>query len=127
MASQMYTLHSFLLSVFCNICVCRIYILLYHLGGLIPLPISVVCFCLQDLIQSALQDIVSAEFRKLNESSQNEDTRSSTSVPEVNDMLWEYDDLESAYQGDCEDIMIEMQRIFYEDLSQNQLQEVRHG
>lgn len=31
------------------------------------------------------------------------------------DTLWEYDGLQNAYQGDCEEIMLEMQKIFYED------------
>jgi hypothetical protein len=31
-------------------------------------------------------------------------------------MLWEYDGLHDAYQGECEEILLEMQKIFYEDL-----------
>lgn len=73
--------------------------------------------CLQDLIKSAFQDIVSAELEKIKESSLDENVRSSTSVPEANDMLWEYDGLTNVYQGDCEEILLEMQRIFYEDLT----------
>lgn len=30
-------------------------------------------------------------------------------------MLWEYDGLHNVYQGECEEILLEMQRIFYED------------
>ncbi|XP_048441366.1 uncharacterized protein LOC103931996 isoform X1 [Pyrus x bretschneideri] len=70
-----------------------------------------------DLIKSAFQDIVSAELEKIKESSLDENVRSSTSVPEANDMLWEYDGLTNVYQGDCEEILLEMQRIFYEDLT----------
>ncbi|XP_070664045.1 uncharacterized protein [Malus domestica] len=62
-------------------------------------------------------DIVSAELEKIKESSLDENVRSSTSVPEANDMLWEYDGLTNVYQGDCEEILLEMQRIFYEDLT----------
>ncbi|XP_048441378.1 uncharacterized protein LOC103942681 [Pyrus x bretschneideri] len=71
----------------------------------------------KDLIKSAFQDIVSAELEKIKESSLDENVRSSTSVPEANDMLWEYDGLTNVYQGDCEEILLEMQRIFYEDLT----------
>ncbi|CAN6558782.1 unnamed protein product [Malus baccata var. baccata] len=70
-----------------------------------------------DLIKSAFQDIVSAELEKIKESSLDENVRSSTSVPEANDMLWEYDGLTNVYQGDCEEILLEMQRIFYEDMT----------
>ncbi|KAK9951268.1 hypothetical protein M0R45_006723 [Rubus argutus] len=62
-----------------------------------------------EFIKSAFQDIVSAEFEKLKDSSLNDNIG--------NDVLWEYDDLKTAYQGDCEDILLEMQTIFYEDLS----------
>ncbi|XP_068338806.1 uncharacterized protein [Pyrus communis] len=51
-----------------------------------------------DLIKSAFQDIVSAELEKIKESSLDENVRSSTSVPEANDMLWEYDGLTNVYQ-----------------------------
>lgn len=40
----------------------------------------------------------------------------SSPTAEPNDILWEYDGLHSAYQGECEEILLEMQRIFYEDL-----------
>ena len=35
---------------------------------------------------------------------------------EVDDALWQYDGLHTAYQGECEEILLEMQMIFYEDL-----------
>ncbi|KAK7351940.1 hypothetical protein VNO77_11727 [Canavalia gladiata] len=44
------------------------------------------------------QDIVSDEFNKMN----------------TDDLLWE--DPLTSYQGECQDILLEMQRIFYEDL-----------
>ena len=34
----------------------------------------------------------------------------------TDDMIWEYDGLHTAYQGDCEEMLLEMQRLFYEDL-----------
>ncbi|KAL8170272.1 hypothetical protein V2J09_022076 [Rumex salicifolius] len=65
----------------------------------------------KEFVKSAFQNIVSDEMRKIKDSSSNED------IPTVaDDMLWEYDGLHTAYQGDCEDILLEMQRIFYEDL-----------
>lgn len=49
-------------------------------------------------LQSALQGIVSDELTKINH----------------DDLLWEYDGLHS--QPECEDILLEMQNIFYQDL-----------
>ena len=40
-----------------------------------------------------------------------------TSDSEFDDILWEYDFVHTTYQGECEDILLEMQRIFYEDLN----------
>lgn len=71
---------------------------------------------MQDLIKSAFQDIVSAELGKIKDSSLDDNTRISKSVPEGNDVLWEYEGLTDAYQGDCEEMLLEMQRIFYQDL-----------
>ncbi|KAI9178057.1 hypothetical protein LWI28_022200 [Acer negundo] len=74
----------------------------------------------KDLIKSAFQDIVSDELKKINNSSSNDSLKTSSPAPapapEADDMLWEYDGLRSAYQGDCEEILLEMQMIFYEDL-----------
>lgn len=42
-----------------------------------------------------------------------ENSKKSTSASETDDMLWEYDG--NTYDGECEEIMLEMQRIFYED------------
>lgn len=39
------------------------------------------------------------------------------SAPEAEDVLWEYDGLQDAYEGEGEEILLEMQRIFYEDLN----------
>lgn len=65
----------------------------------------------KELVKSAFQDIVSDELRKIKDSSSGEDISTV-----ADDMLWEYDGLHTAYQGDCEEILLEMQRIFYEDL-----------
>ena len=39
-----------------------------------------------------------------------------SSLSGEDDVLWEYDGLHEAYQGECEEILLEMQRIFYEDI-----------
>ncbi|WOH00404.1 hypothetical protein DCAR_0519763 [Daucus carota subsp. sativus] len=61
------------------------------------------CFCAIEatFIQSALQGIVSDELTKIND-----------------DLLWEYDGLRS--QPECEDILLEMQNIFYQDIDLHQ-------
>lgn len=69
----------------------------------------------EDLIP-AFQDIVSDELKKLKDSSSDKSVKMSTSAPEIDDILWEYDGLHDAYQGECEEILLEMQRIFYEDI-----------
>lgn len=66
---------------------------------------------MQEFIKTTFQDIVADEFKKIKDSSLDE-----MSGIEVDDALWEYDGLDTAYQGECEDILLEMQRIFYEDL-----------
>ncbi|GMN64119.1 hypothetical protein TIFTF001_033194 [Ficus carica] len=70
----------------------------------------------KDFIKSAFKDIVSDELKKLKNSSSDNNTETSTSIPDIDDILWEYDGLHDAYQGECEEILIEMQRIFYGDL-----------
>ncbi|KAG5567141.1 hypothetical protein RHGRI_002641 [Rhododendron griersonianum] len=69
--------------------------------------------CLHDkeFIKTTFQDIVADEFKKIKDSSLDE-----ISGMAVDDALWEYDGLHTAYQGECEEILLEMQRIFYEDL-----------
>ena len=68
------------------------------------------------MIKSAFEDIVSDEINKLMDLSSNGNLKISTSVTEIDDVLWEYDGLPDAYVGDCEEMLLEMQRIFYEDL-----------
>lgn len=70
---------------------------------------------MQDLINSSLQGIVSDELRKIKGLSQDESS-APTSCNATDDMIWEYDGLHTAYEGDCEEILLEMQRMFYEDL-----------
>ncbi|XP_038703456.1 uncharacterized protein LOC119999779 isoform X2 [Tripterygium wilfordii] len=74
----------------------------------------------KDFMRSAFQDIVSDELEKIKDSSAPDNLKISETNPEVNDVLWEYGGLHDAYQGECEDILLEMQRIFYEDLKAGQ-------
>lgn len=55
----------------------------------------------QEIINSAFQDIVSDELKKIEDS---------------HDILWEYKGPEDAYESDSEEILLEMQRMFYSDL-----------
>ncbi|KAJ4849848.1 hypothetical protein Tsubulata_040810 [Turnera subulata] len=70
----------------------------------------------KDFMKTAFRDIVSDELNKIKLSSLNDGPKVSDPAAEANDLLWEYDGLHDAYQGDCEEILLEMQRIFYEDL-----------
>ncbi|MED6124891.1 hypothetical protein PIB30_063184 [Stylosanthes scabra] len=64
-----------------------------------------------DIVRSAFEDIVSDEFSKMKGNSTSPRTDS-----EMDDILWEFDGVHTSCQGECEDILLEMQRIFYEDL-----------
>ncbi|XVF31980.1 hypothetical protein REPUB_Repub17cG0042200 [Reevesia pubescens] len=70
----------------------------------------------KEFIKSAFQDIVSDELKKIKVASLSDCSESSNSVSKVTDELWEYNGLQDAHQGECEEILLEMQRIFYEDL-----------
>ncbi|CAN8236754.1 unnamed protein product [Cochlearia groenlandica] len=61
----------------------------------------------KEIINSAFKDIVSDEVKKIGDSSR---------ANHEDDMLWEYEGLKHDYVGDSEDILLEMQRIFYKDL-----------
>lgn len=75
---------------------------------------------LQEYIKSAFRDIVSDELKKIKSTSVADSLKTVHGAHEQADMLWEYDGLHNAYQGDCEEILLEMQRIFYEDLDSEQ-------
>ncbi|XP_052186225.1 uncharacterized protein LOC127797401 isoform X2 [Diospyros lotus] len=74
------------------------------------------CLSDEEVIKSAFQDIVDDEFEKIQDSSLDGHLGILTSTPQIDDELWEYDGLQTSYQGECEEILLEMQRIFYEDL-----------
>ncbi|KAK4370320.1 hypothetical protein RND71_009795 [Anisodus tanguticus] len=71
----------------------------------------------KDLIKSSLEDIVSDEIQKFKHSYQSESFDNSKFSLAPDDTIWEYNGLHEAYQGDCEEMLLEMQRIFYEDLN----------
>ncbi|KAL8531370.1 hypothetical protein ACS0TY_008110 [Phlomoides rotata] len=73
----------------------------------------------KDFINSTLREIVSDEIRKIKGTSLDESVTKICSN-DNDDMIWEYDGLHTAYQGDCEEILIEIQRIFYEDLGREE-------
>ncbi|CAI9778650.1 unnamed protein product [Fraxinus pennsylvanica] len=70
----------------------------------------------KDLIKSTFEDIVSDEIRKIKNSSLNSDCGVPTFGTAADDLIWEYDGLHRGYQGGCEELLLEMQRIFYEDI-----------
>ncbi|KZV29332.1 hypothetical protein F511_34995 [Dorcoceras hygrometricum] len=70
----------------------------------------------KNLVKSTLQDIVSDELRKFKESSLHEKYGAPTFDTKTDDMIWEDDALSSSYQGDYEEMLLLMERIFYEDL-----------
>lgn len=71
---------------------------------------------LQDVIKSSFQDIVTDELKKIKDSSITDCFKFQTSTAAASDELWEYNGLHNAYQGECEEILLEMQRIFYDDV-----------
>lgn len=69
----------------------------------------------KELLKSTFEDIVADEFNKIRDISVDENSGTLTSLSETDDPVWEYEGLHTAYQGECEEILLEMQRIFYED------------
>lgn len=70
----------------------------------------------KDVIKSSFRDIVTDELKKIKDSSITDCFKFQTSTAVASDELWEYDGLHNAYQGECEEILLEMQRIFYDDV-----------
>lgn len=79
-------------------------------------------FSLQELIKSSFQDIVSDELKKMKETPMKSCSETLSADAETSDdMIWEYDGIYEAYQGECEEILLEMQKIYYEDLENEQI------
>ena len=66
-----------------------------------------------DELDIVLRDIVSDELNKINNNNNNNNNN------DDNDLLWNDDDDGpiKAQEGDCEDILLEMQNLFYQDLN----------
>ncbi|KAJ4974108.1 hypothetical protein NE237_007282 [Protea cynaroides] len=74
----------------------------------------------KEIMESAFRDIVSEELRKIKDPSLDGDMEISTCAVD-NDTLWEYDGVHTSSQsteGECEKIMLELERTFYEDLGE---------
>ncbi|XP_042490000.1 uncharacterized protein LOC122069970 isoform X2 [Macadamia integrifolia] len=75
----------------------------------------------KEIMESAFRNIVSEELRKIKDPSLDDDIEIPTCAVVDNDILWEYDGVPTSSQsteGECEKIMLELQRIFYEDLKE---------
>ncbi|KAI3860886.1 hypothetical protein MKX03_002502 [Papaver bracteatum] len=73
----------------------------------------------KDIIDSTFRNLVSDELRKMKDCCPDTSTSDDTML---DDAIWEYDGncMAKATENECEEIMIEMQRIFYEDLRDQQ-------
>ncbi|KAK6940407.1 RPA-interacting protein, N-terminal domain [Dillenia turbinata] len=72
----------------------------------------------KDFIRSAFKDIVSDELKRIESFCLDKNLEIASCGPKVDDILWEYDGLHTAYEGECEEILLEMQRLFYEGLEE---------
>lgn len=75
----------------------------------------------KEFIKSAFKDIVSDELKKIKDQLSGA-SEVPSSLSGEDDVLWEYDGLHTADKGECEEILLEMQRIFYEDIRLEQSQ-----
>ncbi|WMV46360.1 hypothetical protein MTR67_039745 [Solanum verrucosum] len=80
----------------------------------------------KDLVKSSLEDIVSDEIQKFKHSYQSETFDNYKFSLSLDDAIWQYDGLHEAYQGDCDEMLLEMQRIFYEDLRMEETKVYEH-
>uniref|UniRef100_A0A803L858 RPA-interacting protein n=1 Tax=Chenopodium quinoa TaxID=63459 RepID=A0A803L858_CHEQI len=69
----------------------------------------------KDFIHSAVKDIFSDELKKL-KNQRSDASELPSSLSGEDDILWEYDGPHTADKSECEEILLEMQRIFYEDI-----------
>lgn len=78
-------------------------------------PIFCSMNCVQEYIKSVFKDIYRDEFKKIKTQCSGHPEVSSCLSGE-DDILWEYDGQTTADEEECEEILLEMQRIFYEDM-----------
>ncbi|KNA15851.1 hypothetical protein SOVF_094370 [Spinacia oleracea] len=70
----------------------------------------------KEFLKSAFEDIVSDELNKI-KNQHSDASEVQTSLSGDDDILWEYDSHRTDDKAECEEILLEMQRIFYEDIS----------
>lgn len=71
-------------------------------------------------MESTVREIVSDELQRFKRSALSGRSEIQTSTANVDeDLLWEYDGLHTASQFECEEVMLELQRMFYEDIMMN--------
>lgn len=73
-------------------------------------------------MESTVREIVSDELHRFRTSALSGCSEIPTSTAKVDEdmMLWEYDGLHTASHFECEEVMLELQRMFYEDIRVNQ-------
>lgn len=72
-------------------------------------------------MESSMRKIVSDELQRFKRSASSGASEIPTSTAEGDeDMLWEYDGLHTASEFECEEVMLELQRAFYEDFRMSQ-------
>uniref|UniRef100_A0A803MFM8 RPA-interacting protein n=1 Tax=Chenopodium quinoa TaxID=63459 RepID=A0A803MFM8_CHEQI len=69
----------------------------------------------KEFIHFAFKDIFSDELKKL-KNQHSDASKLPSSLSGEDDVLWEYDGPHTADKSECEEILLEMQRIFYEDI-----------
>lgn len=75
----------------------------------------------KEFMESTIREIFSDELQRFRTSALSGCSEIPTSTAKVDeDMLWEYDGLHTASHFECEEVMLELQRMFYEDIRMNQ-------
>nr|CAN75810.1 hypothetical protein VITISV_004631 [Vitis vinifera] len=75
----------------------------------------------KEFMESTVREIFSDELQRFRTSALSGCSEIPTSTAKVDeDMLWEYDGLHTASHFECEEVMLELQRMFYEDIRMNQ-------
>ncbi|XP_057517483.1 uncharacterized protein LOC130798486 [Amaranthus tricolor] len=69
----------------------------------------------KEYIKSVFKDIYRDEFKKI-KTQRSGNPEVSSCLSGEDDILWEYDGQPTADEEECEEILLEMQRIFYEDM-----------
>ncbi|KAK7250430.1 hypothetical protein RIF29_32867 [Crotalaria pallida] len=126
-----------------NYSICHLYFYIKNLDSRPLLQSSIVAFhhhllgwlvpSWQDVVRCAFKDIVSDELNKIKQHSSISSTLLYNSSADIfisdshmdDDLLWDYNDGlhdTTTYEGgDCEDILLEMQKLFYDDLNSHPL------